>query len=310
MSTPDQVSSQVISIETTDGVKLEASLFDAQGPAHSVLLLNSGTGIPRRFYRRFAEHAAVQGFIVLTYDYRGVGGSRPESLKGYRANYRDWGQLDVPAVIDWLVKRYPDHPLCVLGHSTGGQQLGLAHNLGQVQAAAFVGVSTGYWGGMSLGMKLLSLFLWKLYVPLGTRLLGFAPAKLVGLGEDLPSGVALEWGSWCLQPDYLAAYFDDSGRYRSVNGQDFGAQYFAEAKFPIHAWCMTDDPIATRANVPPLLGLYSNTSVKETWVEPAQAGQKHIGHLGFFHGEIGSSLWNEPLDWLRTTLGVNQANSK
>ena len=305
MSSPGQISQQTLSIETSNGVKLEASLFESATPAHSVLLINSGTGIPRRFYRRFAEHAAGQGFHVLTFDYRGVGGSRPDSLKHFEANYRDWGQLDVPAMIDWLVKRYPELPLCVVGHSTGGQQLGLAHNLGHVKAAAFVGVSTGYWGGMSMGMKILSQFLWKLYVPLATRLLGYAPAKIVGLGEDLPSGVALEWGSWCLQADYLAAYFDDSGRYRSVNGHDFGAQYFQQAKFPIHAWCMKDDPIATPANVPPLLGLYSNTDVQQSWIDPGQIGQKRIGHLAFFHAQVGKPLWNDLLDWLRSKVDVN-----
>ena len=305
MSEPVTISQQTLRIDALDGYPLEASLFQAGDDLHSLLLINSGTGIPRRFYRRFAEHAAGQGFLVLTYDYRGVGGSRPSSLKTCEANYRDWGQLDVPAMIDFLTRRDETLPLYVLGHSTGGQQLGLAGNLHDVKAAAFVGVSTGYWGGMNLGMQALSLFLWKLYVPLMTRLLGYAPAKLVGLGEDLPSGVALEWGSWCLEADYLAAFFDESGRHRSVDGRDFGVQYFAQARFPIRAWCLADDPIATPDNVPALLGLYQNARVEERWVEPQEIGRKRIGHLGFFHSDIGKPLWNEMLDWLRSNAQVN-----
>jgi predicted alpha/beta hydrolase len=31
------------------------------------------------------------GYFTLTYDYRGIGNSKPESLKGFQANLEDWG---------------------------------------------------------------------------------------------------------------------------------------------------------------------------------------------------------------------------
>lgn len=286
-------------IEAADGVPLAGSLFAPDGPAHTALLVNSGTGIPRRFYARFARHAAARGFAVLTYDYRGIGGSAPDSLRGYRASYRHWGQRDVPGAVAWLADRYPDLPLAVVGHSTGGQQLGLAHNVGRVDAAVFVAVSTGYWGGMPAPFKWFTLALWKAYLPLVSRLYGYAPARKIRWGENLPTGVAREWGAWCLEPDYLAAYFDEGGRRAPPDGEPFGPVHFAEAAFPIRAYGFTDDPIATRANTPPMLGLFTNADIETRWVEPADLGVEEVGHLGFFREGVGRPLWDDALDWLR-----------
>lgn len=294
-----------VSFDALDGTPLEGTLLEPEGAPHTALLINSGTGIPQRFYGRFARHAAGRGFAVLTYDYRGIGASAPESLKGYRARYRDWGQQDIPGALAFLSESFPDLPLTALGHSTGGQQLGLAENVSRVRAALFVAVSTGYWRGMPLRYKILSLILWKLYMPLATRVLGYAPSSKIGWGENLPTGVAREWGDWCLEHDYLAAYLDGSGRRRSFDGQPFGPQYYEQATFPLRGYYPTDDPIATRANVPPMLGLYKNAEVETRWVSPEDLGVKEIGHLGLFRPRIGGELWDEALDWLQDQAALD-----
>ncbi len=298
MNTSMTTDSKAVRLTALDGVQLAGTLFEPEEAPHTALLINSGTGIPQRFYARLARHAATRGFVTLTYDYRGIGGSAPESLRGYEARYRDWGQRDVPGAINWLSERYPTLPLTVIGHSTGGQQLGLAQNIEQVRAAAFVAVSTGYWRGMPLHYKLLSFGLWKLYMPLASRLYGYAPAKKIRWGENLPTGVAQEWGAWCMEPDYLAAYFDDGGRRTPLDGMPFGPTHFDKATFPIRAYCFTDDPIATPANVPPLLKLYEQATVETHWVMPESLNVSEIGHLGFFRSDIGTPLWDDVLEWL------------
>ena len=286
-----------VAFEARDGALLAGSLFEAEGPPRAALLLNSGTGIPRRFYARFAQHAAAQGFATLTFDYRGIGGSAPPSLRGYEANYRDWGQRDIPGAIDWLSQQYPDLPLVALGHSTGGQQLGLAPNVERVRAAVFVAVSTGYWRGMPPFYRVLSLGLWRLYVPLASRLYGYAPAKKIQWGENLPVGVAREWGAWCQEPDYMAAFFDETGRRPTLDGTPFGSTHFEDACFPIRAYYATDDPIATPANVPPMLNLYRCSTAEARWVTPDDLGVAEIGHLGFFRMGLGEPLWDDALAW-------------
>ncbi|MEM8488427.1 MAG: alpha/beta fold hydrolase [Bacteroidota bacterium] len=289
-----------VQFSALDQTKLTGSLFEPKQLAHTLLLINSGTGIPRRFYTRFARHAAERGFAVLTYDYRGIGDSAPESLVGYDARYRDWGQQDVPGAINYLTSRYPDLPLTIIGHSTGGQQLGLAENVDRVQAAAFIAVSTGYWRGMPAIYKWFSLVAWKLYLPLVSRLYGYAPARKIRWGENLPNGVAKEWGAWCLEQEYLAAYFDNTGHRTSPDGSPFGPQYFHKVQFPIRAYYFTDDPIATPANATPMLALFKRAAIEKVWINPTELGLKEVGHLGFFWKHIGKSLWDETLTWLQT----------
>lgn len=295
-----------VAVDTLDGVSLDGTLFEPEGAADVALLVAPGTGIPRRFYARFAAYAAAHGFAVLTLDYRGVGGSAPEVLQGYEARYRDWGQRDLPAAIDWLDTRYSDLPLAVVGHSTGGQQLGLASNVGRVRAAVFVAVSTGYWGGMPMAYKLMTLGLWKAWLPLASRLYGYSPAKKIGWGENLPVGVAREWAAWCLDPAYLGAYLDpddpnrpaDAAVRPTPDGAAFGPSYYHEARFPILAYYFPDDPISTRANVPPMLRLYRAAQVETEWIEPADLGVREVGHLGFFRSDVGGALWSDALGWL------------
>lgn len=285
-----------IHIETDDGLALAATTFVPESAPHGALLISSGTGIPRRFYARFAARAAARGLVTLTYDYRGIADSVPGSIRGYNARYRDWGQLDIPCAIAWLRNRYPEIPLYTVGHSTGGQQLGLAHNVDQVKAAVFVTVSTGYWRGMPPHYKFLTYLLWNAYMPLASRIYGYAPAKKIRFGENLPVGVAKEWGDWCLEPEYMAAFFDHVGRKRSSDGRDFGPTHFDRAAFPIRSYYFTDDPISTRANVPPMLALYAKSTIEQRWFEPKDLGAKAIGHLGFFRSRIGTPLWDEAID--------------
>lgn len=289
---PDE---QTVRVEAADGVALAGTLVAPPSPT-AALLVGGGTGIPRRFYGRFAQVAARHGFAVLTVDYRGIGGSAPPSLRGFTARYRDTGQRDLPGAIDWLSERYPDLPLAFVGHSVGGQQIGLAPNVGRIGAAVFVAVSTGYWRGMPTLYGLMTRALFATYRPLTSRLFGYVPAKRIGWGEDLPVDVAREWAAWCAEPDYLGAFA--SGRRPTPDGSPFGPVHFGDAAFPVRAYAFTDDPIGTRANVPPMLAFYTAADIETVWVDPADLGRGAVGHLGFFRQRVGGALWDGALDWL------------
>src|SRR5260370_35413897 len=73
-------------------------------------------------------------------------------------------------------------------------------------------------------------------VPL-TPLLGYAPGWM-GVGEDLPKGVLLEWVGWVMSQRYL---FDDPKLVALKN--------FPQFHGAIRALCLTDDPWATRPAV-------------------------------------------------------------
>ncbi len=57
---------------------------DSQRP---VVIINAATSVRCRHYSRFAAYLFCHGFDVMTYDYRGIGESRSESIKGLRASW-------------------------------------------------------------------------------------------------------------------------------------------------------------------------------------------------------------------------------
>ena len=57
-----------------------------------------------------------------------VGYNQPKSLVGFKASMSDWAALDVTAAVAWMRERYKDLPLSYVGHSFGGQALGLLPN--------------------------------------------------------------------------------------------------------------------------------------------------------------------------------------
>ena len=91
-----------LTLVADDGYRLAAIRYSAQGPVQGNLIMAGATGVQQRFYRRFAEHASAQGFNVLTLDYRGVGESKPKSLKGFHMSYLDWGFRDLAAAVDFM----------------------------------------------------------------------------------------------------------------------------------------------------------------------------------------------------------------
>ncbi|MEW6687605.1 MAG: alpha/beta fold hydrolase, partial [Pseudomonadota bacterium] len=161
-------------------------------PAHAVLVCPGG-GIPARLYRRFAAWLADSGIPVLRFDYRGIGGSRPESLRGFEAGLEDWADRDCAAAIDWLRRRYPDAELLGVAHSIGGLILAGAPNAGSIGRFLLVGAHTGYWRDYHPLWRLPMALAWHAAMPALARLLGYFPGRALGLGEDLPAAFACQW---------------------------------------------------------------------------------------------------------------------
>ena len=52
---------------------------------------------------------------MLTFDYRGIHGSRDGPIEADRATILEWGTHDVAAAIDLIAARFPDVPLVAIG---------------------------------------------------------------------------------------------------------------------------------------------------------------------------------------------------
>jgi predicted alpha/beta hydrolase len=139
--------SEIITITARDGYRLAATRFEAVGRrVVGHLIVAGATGVPQRFYQRFARYISQRGFTVLTLDYRGIGESRQSSLKGFQADFLDWAGLDLAAAVDEMTSE--SVPLYMVGHSFGGQALGLLPNHHLIKGHYTFAVGAGWHGWM------------------------------------------------------------------------------------------------------------------------------------------------------------------
>jgi predicted alpha/beta hydrolase len=241
-----------------------------------------------RAFQRDESRGSSAG--VLTYDYRGVGRSRPRSLRGFAATLHDWAALDAAAAHAFVRTRFPGEPLAVIGHSFGGQLVGL---IGDVQndaaAVVMVGAQLAYYRDWPRRGQLRLAFVWRMLVPALNAVFGYVPGSF-GLGEDLPRGAAAQWARWCLHPDYLISEYPDA-RAR-----------FAGFDRPTLFYSFTDDDIAPPGAVAHLLRRLNAARLDHVHVDSREHGGEPIGHFGFFRARFAPTLWQEAADFLRDAL--------
>ncbi len=292
----DDVFIDDITFPAADGYLLGATLYLPRGAKRHAVLINSATAVPRKLYKGFASYLARRGCAVLTYDYRGTGDSRqkslagynqPRSLVGFKASMSDWAALDVTAAVAWMRGRYKTLPLNYVGHSFGGQALGLLANNTEVSRALFIAAQAGYWKLMAAPERYrVYAMLNVVGVPL-TRLMGYTPGW-TGLGLDLPKGVFLQWVGWVMSERYM---FDDPDLKALEN--------FPHYKGALRALCISDDPWATRPAVELLCSGFTSIEPDILTITPADAGAARIGHFGFFKPEHRDTLWRGAAEWIQ-----------
>lgn len=289
--TAPQTSPQIdaaLRIPALDGFELAATLYEPApetgpaGPGGSVVLINSATAVKRGYYDAYARHLAGEGFTVVTYDYRGIGGSRPRKLAGFRARMLDWGRRDLAGVVEWIALHLRPHKLLVVGHSAGGQIVGLAEGNWRIQGLLAVGSQSGWWGHWPVPARYGMALRWY-SVPVITRLFRYLPGAF-GTKEDLPAGVAREWARWGRRPGYLVREGLDAG--------------FARFRGPLFAYSFSDDAYAPRPAVESLLDAYTGADITHRHLTPKEVGVPEIGHFGFFRERFRDTLWRESVAWL------------
>lgn len=280
-------------LHARDGFRLAASLYEPapDQDRDAAVLINSATAVPRGYYDAFARYLAGEGFSVLTYDYRGIGGSRPKSLRGFRARMLQWAEEDQVGMIDWIGGHLRPRHLLVVGHSVGGQMVGLAPNNDRLDAFLGVAAQNGYFGHWPADQRFRIALRWYLAMPAASWIFGYLPGWL-GTKEDLPRGVAREWAAWCRRPGFVFQGHEERRR---------GFQRFTK---PVLAFGFEDDPYAPRQAVESLLREYRNAPVTHRHVHPQEVGATEIGHFGFFRERFRNTLWRESADWLLARIGV------
>ncbi|MEG2360135.1 alpha/beta hydrolase family protein [Acinetobacter sp.] len=265
---------EAFTLTCKDGYSLSARFYAqrAANPNSLPVLICPATGITKQFYHSFAVWLSEQGYDVLVFDFRGIGDSLHGPLSQSSASIVQWGQLDIPAAIDTLLNKTGAEQVILLGHSAGGQLLGIVPNHNKVAKVIAVSGSTGHVRNLKGRTKLLAPLMFKAIFPVARLTLGYGPTNAIGMGENLPKDVARQWAQFCSKPGYVI----------NAIGRTVHEDFHAAVQAPITALWSSDDEIATEANVKDLLRLYPNAPTAMIELKPAAYGHKGIGHMLMF----------------------------
>jgi predicted alpha/beta hydrolase len=267
-------------LKTNDHFDIVAHLFMPEKSNDQFLLINSATGVKQHIYFSFAQYFSEMGFTVITYDYRGIGLSKPEKMNGFKASMRSWGAEDYKTLTKYIKIRFSKYKKYCLGHSVGALILGMNEDSEMFDEFIFVGTQNAFVGNLKFRTKIEAYLGFGIAQPLTTALLGYFPGNWFGLGESLPKNCAYDWRTLILNR-------------KSTNGLlekiDDYSRNLTQKVFVIRA---EDDVWLTKKGVESLLNdTYPNLKPTYRLIRTSESEKGEIGHVNFFRS-YNKKLWN------------------
>ncbi|MFL6624796.1 MAG: alpha/beta fold hydrolase [Sulfurifustaceae bacterium] len=279
---------EALAAQATDGFTLRGFVWRHREASRErpVVIINAATSVRCRYYSRFAAYLFRHGFDVVTHDYRGIGESRPATLRGFEASWVSWGRLDFEAVLRYVERSFRGQPIYVVAHSIGGFLFGFAPSNHLVQRVFTMGAQIAYWRDHPREQRAKLFLKWHIVMPLLTALLGYFPGKKLGWLEDTPKGVVRDWRR------FGSRAMKDAERYALL-------EPFAGVTAPTLAVSVTDDEFGTIPAIERTLSCFPNSPATHLRISPESIGRPDIGHFAFFHDRFEQPLWQIPLEWLQ-----------
>lgn len=269
-----------------NGAKICLHVFrpEPENESKKLLLINSATGVRQQIYFAFASFLKINGITVITYDYEGIGLSKPANLKKSKASMRSWGNSDFKTITDFSVKNFPNHIKFCLGHSVGALIIGMNENSKIFEKFFFVATQNAYIGNLKWKTKIEAFLGFGFAQPFFTALFGYFPAHWFGLGESLPKNCAYDWRTLILNRKSTSKLLKKTTDYSKDLYQNVLVLY-AE-----------DDAWLTEKGVKSLLNdTYFNLRPQFRILKASESEEVKIGHINFFR-TYNQKLWNIVLD--------------
>ena len=182
---------------------------------------------------------------------------------------------------------FPNTKYHLIGHSAGGQLIGLMHNAKEISSMFNFACSSGRIKNMKFPFLLQAKFFMNVFIPLNNLVFGYTKTHWVGMGEPLPKNVAQEWKDWCNGKGYVKTAF----------GKTIHKHWYDELTLPSLWLNATDDNIAINENVKDMLEVFTQLKADTMTLEPKAYQMKEIGHMKFF-SKNNKKLWEIALNWL------------
>ncbi|WP_281612697.1 alpha/beta fold hydrolase [Flammeovirga sp. SubArs3] len=266
--------------------KLSATLYEAD-KNDTLLIIASATGIKQENYQKFSSFLSEKGVSVITFDYNGIGRSLTKPIKELNNNAADWGQNDLESVLQYAIKNYPDAKKIILGHSIGGQLIGLAKSSSKFDKIILIASQSGYWKFWQGIDKVKMWFNWYILIPTLLHLYGYLNSKKLSGMENLPKNVAAQWRNWCKNPDYIHS------------DKSIAIKYYDKIEVDISVFSIEDDYFAPQKAVEWMGNQYLNSKIKSTHLVPDDFREKKIGHFGVFKDKFKNTIWELLLNEIR-----------
>lgn len=272
-------------LQTPDQFPISVKIFEPEIPNRKLLVINSATGVRQQVYFSFAKYLAAQGFTVITYDYRGIGESKPRKMKGFEASMRIWGTRDFKTITSFIKENYPDYTKFCLGHSVGALILGMNEDSVIFKKFIFVATQDAYIGHLSWRVAVTATLGFGIAVPVTVILKGYFPAHRFGLGESLPKGSAYDWRTLILNKKSTSRLYE---KIEKDHSKDLNQEAFI-----IHA---EDDSWVTMKGMESLMNnSYPNMKKNYREIKVSESPKKQVGHINFFRS-YNRVLWKIILD--------------
>ena len=282
-----------IRLMALDSTPLAATLFEPTARTGltaplCLVIINSDAGVKRQYYKPFAEHLASRGAAVLTYDYRGVGGSLTGEVRDAPADALDWGRSDMAGAMAWAQRYIDKLPVFGIAHGIAGQLVGLLPDPDQVNEYLFIaaGLANAQYWPKSERMRRSWRHTGK--VPMLVRTFGVLPRGSFGNQEELPHGVASRMVRWARHEQGAAGVEQTPG--------------FDALTAPITAYSFNDDEWTSPLAAGALLACYPNARSVHIPMTTFKVGMDEVGHHGFFARTGEDFLWPRATEWLRREI--------
>ncbi|QES91847.1 hypothetical protein F0358_03525 [Empedobacter brevis] len=273
-------------VETSDGFKIAATSFGENNATKKIIVISSAIGVKQSFYTKYATFLANKGYLVFTYDYRGIGDSKPKKMKGFEAHFIDWADKDFMGLTQYIEEFYPTHEKYLIGHSIGGIMIGLTRAYKIYAKIITIGSQYGYIKNFHQKDKPKVNFFFRIAIPVLSRFYGFFPSQKVGMGEPIPHGIARDWRKLILNEKSILGYANET------------QNLYEEITQPVLIISLDDDFMATPKSVDLFATLVlKNAKKKRLNIIPKEYGLNEVGHLDFFREKNKNELWQIPLDY-------------
>lgn len=124
-------------------------------------------------------------------------------------------------------------------------------------------------------------------VPALTTLYGYFPASRLGLGHDLPAGIARQWALWGKDRNYV--------RSTTVGP---GQQFYTDISCPLRTYVVAQDRFASEDAVLAWHDWFVNADRELVRLDMPDPAGRQLGHFGFFDPARGANHWQQLTDFV------------